>query len=147
MHVWQICWKMASVYFVDLRLNSVLKLHETSGTEQQNIGAADPLCRTVLYLAKVMIPPRLLGDRVGRERGGWWHPVEQQGSFRPPQPYAAVSCWHQRTSLSQLGLEELLQQHTLTGCRAQSTNGQRGRKTRVKRSNTIGWNKGVEKNK
>lgn len=46
-----------------------LQLNEAAGTEQHIIVALDSL-HSALYLGKVMVPPRLLGDRVGSEKGG-----------------------------------------------------------------------------
>lgn len=64
---------------------------------------------SVLYLGEVKVPPGLLGDSVGSDKGGGRHLVEQEGSFRAPQPGTTLGCLHQRASLSQLGLKELLQ--------------------------------------
>lgn len=64
---------------------------------------------TVLHLGEVKVPPGLQTDSVGSDKGGGWHLLEQEGSFRPPQPSTALGCLHQRASLSQLGLKELLQ--------------------------------------
>lgn len=64
---------------------------------------------TVVYLGEVKVPLGLLTDSVGSEKGGGWHLLEQEGSFRPPQPSTALGCLDQRARLSQLGLKELLQ--------------------------------------
>lgn len=64
---------------------------------------------SVLYLGEVKVPPGLLTGTVGSDKGGGWHLLEQEGSFRPPQASAALGCLHQRAGLSQLGLKELLQ--------------------------------------